>query len=144
MVPGSNRRVFGVDAHLGIAITGYAPDGRQLVHQAREESQNFRETYGNKIVPGLLSNRLAGFVHFYTTSWSVRPFGCSTLIACFDEDIREHELYMIEPSGTYFRYFFCAAGKGAQAARTEGEKILNRAGVEGISVREAILEVTKM
>jgi len=49
---------------------------------------------------------------------------------------------MIEPSGQCFRYFGCTAGKGAQAAKTEVEKIFSKA--SNITCREAVFELAKM
>jgi 20S proteasome subunit alpha 7 len=54
------------------------------------------------------------------------------------------ELYMLDPSGAGYRFHGCAAGKGANAAKTELEKILNRAGSEGVSCRQAVTELGKM
>lgn len=62
LVAGSNRRIFGVDSHAGIAITGVIADGRQIVHRAREEAQNYSETYGVKISPQVLANRIKLYV----------------------------------------------------------------------------------
>jgi len=55
LVQGSNRRIFGVDAYAGLAVTGLPADGRQIVNRARDESQNYRETYGSRIVPSVLA-----------------------------------------------------------------------------------------
>lgn len=144
LVPGSNRRVFGVDAHVGMVVTGYAADGRQLVNVAREEAKNYRETYGHPVVPSILNNRLALYVHYYTLYGSLRPFGCSVIMGAYDADTNNAELYMVEPSGAAFRYFGCAAGKGANNAKTELEKLLNKAGDTGITCREAVKELAKM
>jgi 20S proteasome subunit alpha 7 len=113
-VHGSNRRIFSVDAHAGIAITGVPADGRQIVNRGREEAKNYRDTYGHQIVPSILSNRLAQYVHYFTIYGSLRPFGSTAIIAGYDEDQNSPELYMIDPSGLCFKYFGCAAGKGAQ------------------------------
>jgi 20S proteasome alpha/beta subunit len=51
---------------------------------------------------------------------------------------------MQDPSGTAHRFYGCSAGKGANAAKTELEKILNRAGTEGITCRQAVLELGRM
>jgi len=144
LVAGSNRRIFGVDSHVGIAITGNSADGRQIVNRAREESKNYNETYGSKVVPSVLSNRVALYMHYFTTHGSLRPFGSSALIAAYDHDLKTPELYMAEPSGMCLRYFGCAAGKGAAAARTELEKILNKKGEAGITCREAIQELARI
>ena len=144
LLPGSNRRIFGADSHIGIAVTGNSADGRQIVNRAREEAINYKDTYGSKIVPSILANRVALYFHYFTTHGSLRPFGTSALIAAYDEDLKIPELYMVEPSGMCLRYFGCAAGKGAQAARTELEKILSRRGEAGITCREAVGELAKI
>eukprot|EP01035_Chromulina_nebulosa_P020283 gene20283-26330_t len=144
LVAGSNRRIFGVDSHAGIAITGYTADGRQLVHRAREEAKSYRESYGHKIVPSILSKRMSLYTHYFTTHGSLRPFGASALIAAYDEDLKTPELYLIEPSGLGFKYFGCTAGKGAQSAKTELEKILNKSAENGITCREAVKELAKI
>ena len=144
LVAGSNRRIFGIDAHAGICVTGNAADGRQIVHRARDEAKSYLETYGHPIVPTVLANRLALYVHYFTCHGSVRPFGSTALVSGYDEDTKKWELYMIEPSGVCFKYFGCAAGKGANAAKTELEKILNKRGDAGISSREAVEELAQI
>ena len=42
LVPGSNRRVFGIDKRASLAITGFVADGRQIVNRAREEADNYK------------------------------------------------------------------------------------------------------
>lgn len=144
LVPGSNRRVFGVDAHVGIAVTGYAADGRQIVNRAREEAKSYKETYGHAIIPSILNNRLSGFMHYFTIYGSLRPFGATALVAAYDNDLKVPELYMVEPSGTAFKYFGCAAGKGQNAAQTELEKIQGKHGNSGITCRQAVEELAKI
>lgn len=146
LVAGSNRRMFGVTARAGIAVTGFVADGRQVVNRARDEARNYKDAYGHNVVPSILANRLANYVHYFTTHGALRPFGCVSLLAAYDEDLKSHELYMVEPSGLCFRYFGCAAGKGANAAKTEVEKILQRAGSSGteITCREAVKELARI
>ncbi len=144
LAAGSNRRIFGVDKFVGMAVTGTAADGRQLVNRAREEAGSYHDTYGHKIVPSVLSNRIALFAHYFTIHGSLRPFGSAGLLACYDEDLKVPELYMVEPSGQCLKYFGCAAGKGAQAARTELEKILNSRAENGITCKDAIDEIARV
>ena len=148
LVAGSNRRAFGIDSHAGMVVTGLSADGRQLVNRAREEAQNYRDSYGSKIVPSILANRLAMYVHYFTLHASLRPFGSVALVASYDEDMKTPELYMVEPSGNTFRYYGCAAGKGAQAAKTELEKVLTKytvgTGALTLTARDAVKELAKM
>lgn len=144
LVPGSNKRVFLVDKHVGMVVTGFPADGRQMVNRAREESLSYNDTYGSKIVPSILANRLSMYIHYFTIHGSLRPFGSCSIVAGYDIDTKTAELYMVEPSGLNFRYFGCAAGKGSQSAKTELEKILNKVGNAGITCREAVKELAKI
>ena len=142
LVHGSNRRSFGIDAHAGLVITGLSADGRQIVNRAREEAHNYKDTYGHRIVPSVLATRLSLYMHYFTIYGSLRPFGATAIIAAYDEDMKTPEMYMLEPSGVAFRYFGCAAGKGAQAAKTELEKILGKN--SSLTCVEATKEIAKM
>lgn len=144
LVPGSNRSVFGIDAHAGIAITGYGADGRQIVNRAREEAKSYKETFGHSIIPSVLTNRLALYMHYFTIYGSLRPFGATALLAAYDNDMQSAELYMVEPSGAACRYLGCAAGKGANAAKTELEKVLNKYGSLGITCLQAVTELARI
>lgn len=119
----TGRRVHTVDEYAGVAITGFVSDGRQIVNRAREEASNYDETYGTKIPPKTLANRLSAYVHYFTLHGALRPFGCSTLIAAYDSATKEHSLHMVEPSGVTYEYYGAAAGRGRQPARTEMEKL---------------------
>ena len=50
----------------------------------------------------------------------MRPFGCSLLVAGFDE--AGPQLYQVDPSGTYFAWKASAIGKNATNAKTFLEK----------------------
>jgi len=140
LVPGSNRRLQTVDKHTGIAITGLVADGRQLVNRARSECQGFEDAYNYHIPPDVLCNRLSEYVHYFTLHGSLRPFGSACILASYDEELKTHQLHMIEPSGLSFRYFGCALGKGRQSAKTEIEKLkLNE-----MTCRQALKEIAKI
>eukprot|EP00191_Tetraselmis_sp_GSL018_P023617 CAMPEP_0177627542 /NCGR_PEP_ID=MMETSP0419_2-20121207/31259_1 /TAXON_ID=582737 /ORGANISM="Tetraselmis sp., Strain GSL018" /LENGTH=450 /DNA_ID=CAMNT_0019128703 /DNA_START=142 /DNA_END=1497 /DNA_ORIENTATION=- len=75
LVPGSNRRIHAVDRHAGIATTGLAPDGRQIVNRAQSEAANYKQLNGSKI-PGHVLN--GGLLPSTTSSAStgVATVGC--------------------------------------------------------------------
>lgn len=35
MVSSSNKRIYNIDTHVGMAVAGFAPDARQIVNRAR-------------------------------------------------------------------------------------------------------------
>lgn len=162
LVPGSNKRIFTVDYHAGIASAGLIADGKHLAGRAREEAINFRDTYryrspikvrrvscltdpcvdclADQISSQALTERLALYVQAYTLYSSVRPFGISSVLGGVDED--GPQLYMIEPSGVYWGYNGCAIGKGRQLAKTEIEKL--SLGKEGMTVKNAVQHAANM
>ena len=104
-------------------------------------------SYGTKVPPSVLSDRLAAYVHYFTLHGALRPFGATALVASYDDETKEHALHMIEPSGMSHRYFACAAGKGRQPAKTEMEKLTlnNREDpAQNISVREGVKQLARI
>ncbi len=118
---GSNRRIANVDLHAGLVGTGLIPDCRHLANRAREEASNHREIFDSDIPGPMLAERIALYLQAYTLYSSVRPFGAMAIIGAVDKD--GPHLYMFEPSGSFWGYRACAAGKGRQVAKTELEKL---------------------
>jgi len=101
-------------------------------NQTTQTNTNVTASYGSKIPPHVLSDRLASYVHYFTLHGALRPFGASALIASHDPETGDHSLHLLEPSGISRRYYGAAAGKGRQPARTEMEKLrLNPAAAGG-------------
>lgn len=140
LVPGTHRRVYAIDRHVGLSMAGLVADGRQLVNRAREEATSYKKNYGSEVPPHLLAERMGQFVHYYTLYGSVRPFGASIILAGYDNDEKKCTLHMIEPSGVANSYRGCAIGKGQQAAKTEIEKYK----LFDLTCREAMKYVAKI
>ncbi|KAK9804513.1 hypothetical protein WJX73_002043 [Symbiochloris irregularis] len=135
---GSNKRTFAVDRHAGLAIAGLSADGRQVVNRAKSEASNYLSFYGDKIPGHLLSERIASFVHVFNLYWYARPFGTSVMLATMDR--AGPQLYVIDPSGTAYRYFGAAVGKGRQGARTTIERLK----LEQLSCADGVKEIAKI
>ena len=140
LVQSANRRVSTVAAHVGVAQAGAAADGRQIVARARDEADNYESTYGVPIAPNVLSSRLGEYVHYFTIHGALRPFGCATMIAAYDDREKTHQLYVLEPNGQCLRYFGAALGKGRQSAKSEIEKL----DLSTLTCRQALKEIAKM
>ncbi|KAK5917525.1 hypothetical protein CgunFtcFv8_012408 [Champsocephalus gunnari] len=144
---GSNKRIFNIDRHVGMAVAGLLADARSLSEVAREEASSFRSSYGHDIplkltVSPLVSapvERVAMYVHAYTLYSAVRPFGCSFILGSYDKDDGP-QLYMVDPSGISHGYWGCAIGKAKQAAKTEIEKLQ----MKDMTCREVVKEVAKI
>nr|ABO47863.1 threonine endopeptidase [Alexandrium fundyense] len=143
LVQGTNKRIFPVHRHAGMSIAGFSADSRQIVARARSEAHQYKNSYNEEIPPELLAERLGLFVHAYTLYWSIRPFGCSVLLGCVDQDTKKPSLFCVDPAGMVFKYSGTAIGKGKQAAKTEIEKLLAN-GTESLTCAEALVHVAKI
>jgi len=138
--PGSNRRVFTVDHHAGLAYAGWDADGRPLAELAMQESISYKYVFGVPIPAHELAERLARYMHYYTCEGYLRPYGVSLLVAAYDERDKQAHLHMIDPSGVQFRYRGCSAGKSRPAVKTELEKL----NFDTITCREALRELARI
>ncbi len=103
----SNRRIFTIDRHVGMAGSGLYADIRQLAETARNEASNYMADYGTPIPVKYLTERVAGYVHAYTLYSAIRPFGTTIMLGTYSETDGP-ELYCIEPSGLHYGYYGCA------------------------------------
>ena len=99
--PGTNTRTHPVARHAGVALSGVAADGRQVALRAQGEALGYKNTYGSPIPGKILCDRVASYVHAFNLYWYVRPFGCVTLLATFDDE-EGPALYAIDPAGGAF------------------------------------------
>lgn len=138
LVEGSNRRIFTVDKHSGMCVSGLMADARQIVTYAREEANSYQDFYGGVIPGNVLCDRVASLMHIYTLSWQVRPFGATALLASYTED--GPQLYSIDTSGVSHRFFATSMGKGKNGAKSALEKL----NLETLTCREAVTEAAKI
>ena len=139
LVEGSNRRIYNVDRHAGVATAGLAPDGRSVVNRACDEASNYKKFYGESIPGHVLCDRVANYVHMFNLYWSFRPYGSTLLVGTYDKTAGP-QLHVIDPSGNCFRFFGAAVGKGRQLARNEIEKLK----LSEMTCREAVVEAAKI
>ena len=121
LVKDSNRRIFNIETHIGMAICGRISDGMNVMYRAREEAEQYKINFGIPISGAVLAERVANYVHAYTLYGAYRPFGATFLIASMDNG--KPHLYKIENSGAMRGYFGCSDGKGKQVAKNEIEKV---------------------
>ncbi|KAG8965933.1 hypothetical protein FRC03_012769 [Tulasnella sp. 419] len=138
LVPESNRRIQTVDKHIGLATAGLLADGRHLANRARDEAENYRDTYRSPSPVKALADRLGLYVQAYTLYSSVRPFGISSILGGIDKE--GPQLFVVEPSGVFFGYHGAAVGKGRQLAKTELEKLQ----LSDLTTREAVYEAARI
>eukprot|EP00877_Chromochloris_zofingiensis_P004340 jgi/Chrzof1/13907/Cz08g17010.t1 len=114
------RKVFKIDDHMGIAISGLTADGRILCRYMRNECINHRFVYESPMPVGRLVADVADKHQVNTQrSWK-RPYGVGLLVSGFDK--QGPKLYNTCPSGNYYECKAMAMGARSQAAKTYLEK----------------------
>lgn len=114
------KKIFKIDDHLGVAISGLTADGRSLVKYMRTEALNNKYVYGTPIQGSRLVVDIADMHQRCTQSYVRRPYGVGLLVASYDQT--GPHLYVTEPSGNYFEYYAMAIGSRSQTSRTYLEK----------------------
>lgn len=114
------RKVFKIDDHMGMAISGLTADGRILCRYMRNECLNHRFVYNSPMPLGRLVRQLADKAQVGTQrSWK-RPYGVGLMVGGVDES--GTRLFYSCPSGNYFDYKAFAMGARSQAAKTYLER----------------------
>eukprot|EP01015_Nassula_variabilis_P030725 TRINITY_DN679_c0_g1_i12.p1 TRINITY_DN679_c0_g1~~TRINITY_DN679_c0_g1_i12.p1 ORF type:complete len:249 (-),score=34.64 TRINITY_DN679_c0_g1_i12:94-840(-) len=137
-VENTHKRIFTVDKHIGMVVTGKIPDGVHIVNRARSESKEYTETFGVPISGKILADRLGQFVHVNTLYYFYRPYGSAGIIGSYDAS--GPSLFMYESNGVCVGYHACAIGKGKQTARSELEK----RDFKSMTCREALQQIAKI
>lgn len=112
-----SEKLFKIDDHVGVAIAGLTADARSLVDQARVQAQVNILSYNERISVLETVRTLCDNLQLYTQNAGVRPFGVSLLVGGIDPEDGKPQLYMTDPSGSFWGYRACAIGAGSSAAR---------------------------
>ncbi|MFX1258014.1 MAG: archaeal proteasome endopeptidase complex subunit alpha [Promethearchaeota archaeon] len=115
MDPDSIDKIFQVDGHIGVAISGLHADSRILINYARVQAQSFRLTYDEPVRLQMLVKTIADLKQIYTQYGGIRPFGCALFFIAIDGI--GPQIYTTSPSGIYRAYKAYALGSGEAKAR---------------------------
>ncbi|KOO31334.1 20s proteasome alpha subunit e [Chrysochromulina tobinii] len=118
--PGSVEKIYEVDSHIGVAMSGLSADARTLVEHARSESQYHRFTFNEPMPVESLTQAVCdlclNFGEGDEEQTMARPFGVALLVAGWDH--HGPVLYHTDPSGTFTRFDAKAIGAGSEGAQT--------------------------
>lgn len=116
------QKIFKIDEHFGIAISGLTADARLLTRYMREQSLNYTFVYDRPVPINRMTLQIANKSQKRTLFAGKRPFGLGILLVGYDE--RGPQLYETCPSGNYYEWKAHAIGARCQSARTYLEKHL--------------------
>eukprot|EP01006_Ploeotia_vitrea_P049367 TRINITY_DN67334_c2_g1_i2.p1 TRINITY_DN67334_c2_g1~~TRINITY_DN67334_c2_g1_i2.p1 ORF type:complete len:192 (-),score=83.38 TRINITY_DN67334_c2_g1_i2:407-982(-) len=101
------QKVFKIDEHCGIAVSGLIADARVLRKYMINECLNHKFVYDTPAQVGRVVLKLSDKSQVYTQKSEKRPYGVGLLVAGYDKT--GPHLYQTVPSGNYFEYI--AQGK---------------------------------
>merc|ERR1712087_452957 len=114
------EKLFKIDSHCGIGVSGLISDGRRLCKYMRSETLNHRYVYNSSMAMSRLVLDVADKCQGQTQTSQGRPFGVGLLVIGVDS--KGPHLYETDPAGNYFEYFAHSIGARNQAAKTYLEK----------------------
>lgn len=129
------QKVFRLDDHVGLAMSGLTADGRSLVKYMRGECLNHKFVFGAPLQTERLVLDVADKHQECTQSYVRRPYGVGLLVAGCDRN--GPHIYQTSPSGNYAEWRAHAIGARSQSAKTYFEKHLDRI-VAGLPREELI------
>ncbi|KAH8273481.1 hypothetical protein KR018_003872 [Drosophila ironensis] len=125
-----------IDKHLGMAYSGFGPDFRPLVFNARKLAQTFRLAFKEPIPVEVLVERMSLMMQEFTQTGGVRPFGVGLLVCGWDYG--RPYLYRLNPAGNSSAWTATGMGKhGAEAQaylRQHSRKSMNLCEAVGIAI----------
>jgi len=116
-------KVFKIDSHIGVAISGLTADGRGLCKFLRNECLQHQYAYGSEARVSDLADIIALQSQKKTQRYGKRPYGVGLLMIGASAD--GPRLFETCPSGQHWEYSAQAIGRRAQAAKTYLESHLN-------------------
>jgi len=116
----SQEKLFKIDNHCGIGVSGLISDGRRLCKYMRNETLNYKYVYNKEMPLSRLIINISDKQQVQTQISSGRPYGVGLLIIGYDET--GCHLYETDPTGNYYEYYGHAIGSRNQAAKTYIEK----------------------
>eukprot|EP01117_Protostelium_nocturnum_P001203 TRINITY_DN11529_c0_g1_i1.p1 TRINITY_DN11529_c0_g1~~TRINITY_DN11529_c0_g1_i1.p1 ORF type:complete len:252 (-),score=41.07 TRINITY_DN11529_c0_g1_i1:157-912(-) len=120
------QKVFRIDDHMGIGVSGLNADARVLTKYLRNECLNHKFVFDSPMPISKLVLQLADKSQIHTQKYGRRPYGVGLLVAGVDDN--GTHLFETSPSGNYFDYKAQAIGARSQSARTYLEKKLDSFG----------------
>ena len=114
------EKVFEIDTHMGICISGMTADARFLTKFMRNACLNYSYVYGSKHPCERLISVIGKKSQTKTCHPSKRPFGVGLLVGSVDQ--AGTHLFETCPSGNYYEYVSMAIGDKCQSAKTYLEK----------------------
>lgn len=106
----SDRKVFFVNKHICIAVTGLVFDANAVIDFMKKKSVDYEVTYGSAIPVEVLCDDVSNVLHSMTLKADSRPLAVSLVVAGIDS-ILGPQVYAIDTAGILvIKYRHCTVG----------------------------------
>jgi len=114
------KKLFKVDEHVGIGVSGLIADARLIGQYMRNECLNHKYVYESPMPAQRLVAQLSDKSQVFTQKAEKRPYGVGLLVIAHDNT--GPHLFQTIPSGIFYEYRAQAMGSRSQSAKTYLEK----------------------
>ncbi|XP_063237136.1 proteasome subunit alpha type-1-like [Bacillus rossius redtenbacheri] len=114
------KKIYPIDDHIGITISGLTADARILCRYMRTECLNHKYSHDALLPVSRLIANLGNKMQVCTQRYDRRPYGVGLLVAGYDD--QGPHVYQTCPSANFFNCKAMAVGSRSQSARTYLEK----------------------
>lgn len=115
------KKIFKIDDHMGIGISGLTADARVLADFMRGECLDHKYVYESPMNAGRLVAQIGEKAQAKTQIAGKRPYGVGLLVISYDEASGPH-VFETCPSANYYEYHAMAIGGRSQSAKTYLER----------------------
>ena len=115
------KKVYNLDEGIALAFAGLTADARVLCDKARLECQSYRLSMDEAPSAEYVARYLARTQQEFTQKGGVRPYGVSTLVVGFGNDLQP-KLFLTEPSGSFSAWKAHAIGRNSKSVMEFLEK----------------------
>lgn len=116
-------KMFIVDEHVCVAVTGLIVDARVLVEMAKKLCLQYRTSFQTNMPIEQLGSELAAVMHAQTRRLSSRPLGVSLLVAGVD-GLLGPQVYQINTEGTMDAWRAVSIGSNGQSLMARLAKLI--------------------
>lgn len=115
-----DKKIFKIDDHMGIGISGLTADARVLADYMRGECLQNRYVFEAPLQLGRLVSSIGEKAQIKTQVGGKRPYGVGMLVVGYDQT--GPHVYETCPSANYYEYYAMAIGGRSNSAKTYLEK----------------------
>eukprot|EP00732_Lithocolla_globosa_P006981 Lithocolla_globosa_v1_NODE_8497_length_813_cov_6.670185.p1 type:complete len:245 gc:universal NODE_8497_length_813_cov_6.670185:742-8(-) len=115
-----HKKLFVIDDHVGIAISGLTSDARVITRYMRTECLHQRYVLNRGLPVRRLVAGLSDKAQVFTQRAGGRPYGVGLLVVGYDET--GPHVYEFSPSGNFLEYEAVSIGARSQSAKTYLER----------------------